>query len=145
MQVQLTPSQYEAGRGFRSVVWTLQANSGAVSSALAAVLSAAQNSPTLSIPPALLAKATAYTLQAAFTNFLSTQGQSVLQFTPTGCLEVSAQLSDDLKTLLVNFTNDDFTLRNSALNLNSQPSSDLCTYLFASATLLKFGTTPLCQ
>ena len=146
LNLTLIPSLVEASRGFRSVVWSVvQPSSGTDVTELQSTLSMSVNQTVVSISPRALLKKVAYQIQAVFTSFIGTPGQISVTFTPTGCLEVVCSFSDDLKSLVLSFTNDDFTLLDSMRNVNTQPTSDMCSYIFPQSMVQQFGTSALCQ
>ena len=132
---------YDGGRplGFS---WSLVSSSQ--NAPLQSFLSS-QSSGSVTLTPSVLIKLQAHQVQVVITNFLNYTATLSASFTPTGCVSVSATFSSDLTKLLLAFSIDDFTLKDSTLNTQIQSSSALCSFVFQSTTLSSLGASPACE
>ena len=140
--ISLSSYNYDGTRPL-SFAWSLVAPTS--DTALATYLLAQTNQSSVTIQASQLVKLTQFQIDVLVRNFLSSSVLKSISFNPTGCLSISATFNADLTSLVLTFSNDDYTLTNGSLNANTKANNDLCVFLFQSGTLGLMGTSPQCQ
>ena len=103
VSVSLSNYSYDGGRPLR-ISWGLLLPSAG--SSLRNYLQQQLNSSAVSLAPGLLQKLQQHEISVTVTNFLGFSASYNVSFTPTGCLQANAYLSDDLASLILNFAGD---------------------------------------